>query len=51
MGNGSAVAESKPDTYPTSQGMKRIRLKPRPAVIPRAPFFYFWQLGALTSRA
>jgi len=45
MGNGSTVAESKPDTYPTSQGMERIRLKPRPAVIPRAPFFIF---GSLT---
>jgi len=32
----SAVAELKPDTYETAKGTERIRLKPRPAVIPRS---------------
>ncbi len=35
MMDDSAVA-TKPDTYETSKGMERIRLKSRPAVIPRS---------------
>jgi len=35
MGDNSAVA-TKPDRYETSKGTERIRLKLRPAIIPRS---------------
>jgi len=36
MGDGVVITGSKPDLYQTVHGTERIRLEPRPAVIPRS---------------